>query len=183
MLFLALLACNKPVAPEAAVPAQPPREAPTPAPADPMAPRPFPADALRAAMPTGTRLRFRIEPAGQPAVEERWEVMAATEADCTIRSVTHDATTGAVIEGPVTATTTWAELVAHAAFPVALTRIEDASVTVPAGTFETKRYTVEDLDGTVRVFDFAPSLPGPPVQVSATKDGVPRMSMTLLERS
>lgn len=158
-------------------------EAAAPAPADPMAPRPFTEAELRAAMPVGTRLRFRIDPHGQPSVEERWEVTAATGADCTIRSVVHDPVTGAVIEEQGSATSTWAELVAHAAFPVALTTIEDAMVTVPAGTFPTRRYTVRDLDGTTRVFDFATALPGPPVQVSATRDGAPLMTMTLSERS
>jgi len=181
MLVLLWVGCTKTVAPEVAVP-EPVAPAPV-VPADPMAPRPFTVEQLRAAFPVGTKLRFRIEAEGKPAIEERWEVVAADAVGCTIASKVHDAASGEVVEDEGGAVSTWAELVEHAAFPVALTKIEDGSVTVPAGTFETRRYTVSDLDGTVRVFDFAPSLPGPPVKLTATRDGAVALSMTLLERS
>ncbi|MEQ1503505.1 MAG: hypothetical protein ABMB14_14810 [Myxococcota bacterium] len=179
--------CTSHAPPVSPVPAPAPAPAPVPgpvaepapAPVDDAAPRPYTADQLRAAMPVGTVIRYRItDPDG--VVENRMEVTAATDVSATITSVVTDAA-GAVLRDEGAADSAWTELVDHAKFPAAATVIEDASVTVPAGTFAVKRYTVTAPDG-VRVFDFAPALPGPPVRMTQSVGGQVVGTMELVER-
>lgn len=133
------------------------------------APRLFTVEQLRAGTPQGRVIELRIEAAGKPTIIDRWDFVAVDEVGATIRSVTRDEA-GAVIAEDV-GTSTWAELHAHGAFPAATTTVEDGvDLSVPAGTFMTRLYTVTDGD-TTRRFWFAVDLPGPPVQFTTEQGG------------
>lgn len=138
---------------------------------------------LRDGFPLGTRMRLRLELAGSPAIEQRWEVVGHTAEGCTIASTVHDAETGALLRDEGSGRSTWEELLGHGRFPAARTEIADDTVTVPAGTFATRRYTVREDDGSVKVLHFAKGLPGPPVSLVVTRDGAVTSSMVLLERT
>ena len=131
----------------------------------------------------GTRLTYRIEHTGRPTTEERWEVVAADERGCTIASQLVDPATGDRIADQGAATTEWSAFAARSAFLSRLTTITDATSTVPAGTFATRRYTVGEPNGVVRIYDFAPDLPGPPVRIVTTRDGEVRETLVLAEVS
>jgi hypothetical protein len=145
-----------------------------------IAPRPFTPEQLRDGMPVGETFRYRKEVQGEAAIEERWVVVAADEVGCTLETRSTDPATGEPVEGQ--GTSTWAELVDHAAFPAAATTRVEGTVTVPAGTFEAITYTVQEPDGTVSVYDFAKAHPGPPIRLVSTREGVVTRSMILLER-
>ena len=103
----------------------------------------------------------------------------------TISFVT-EAEDGEVTEPRQPASYTWAELRTHALYPAEATTVEDATVEVAAGSFQTRRYTVRsEVDGatSVTVFDFAVKLPGPPVRFVTTTDGVVTTRWELLSRS
>jgi hypothetical protein len=146
-----------------------------------IAPRPFTAEQIRDAMGTGTLIRLRFAPAGEPAHDEIWRVTASDADGCTIASTRVGA------DGQETAageeTDRWDELMEHATFPADATAVSTGTVTVPAGTFETKRYVVTKADGTVSTYDFAPTMPGPPISLVITAGGSPVFSMTLVERT
>ncbi len=179
--LLLLLAC----APKTAAPS-----APTDAPTAPAAtapetlPTPYTAEQLRAAMPVGTTMRYRLDAAEQPTMEQRWVVTAADEQTCTIASTMHDPQSGELKVDEGAETSAWTELRDHAAFPPGLTTETSEEIDIPAGHFATRVYHVRQPDGPIRHFWFAPELPGPPVQmVVAAPDGTELMKMTLLERS
>lgn len=185
------LGCPKPVvADPTAVPAAVPAAAvPVPAADVPvaLAPRLFDAAGLRDGFVLGTKLRLAVQAAGAPPVEQRWEVIEHTASGCTIRSEDVDPSTGAPLGPPEVGTSTWAELESHASFPADHTEVADDTITVPAGTFTTRRYTVRGDDGTTKVVHFAVDLPGPPVSMVVTGDGTAAggvlFSMVLLERT
>lgn len=187
-LLVCLAACAPKTAPAPApapapTPAAAPAAAPAPAaPAEALAPRLFDAAALRDGFALGTKLRLRMEADGR-AVEERWEVVGHTADGCTIASSAYDPDTGALLEDQGQGTSTWTELESHASFPASRTAVADDTITVPAGTFETRRYTVSEPDGAVAVYHFAKTLPGPPVSLVITQGGATVRSMVLLERT
>lgn len=188
MWILLASACAKPAAPTAPAPSA--AVAPTSggepfAPlADGTAPRPFTAEQIRAAMPVGTEIHLRMEAPPEAPVEQRWTVTAATAETCTIASRVVDPASGATVADEGEGTSAWAELVEHAAFPAAATRIEHGTISVPAGTFEIVRYTVAGDDGHTRVYSFAVALPGPPVSLVETDAaGATVHAMTLLSRA
>lgn len=147
----------------AKAPATPPAAESTSA----FAPTPYTAQELRAAMPVGHVIRVKIEAAGQPPIEERWEVTAATAEDVTI-------TTGSAAPE----TTRWEELRDHAKFPAAATVITDGSL----GPVATKHYVVTQPDGTVETYDFSVTQAGPPLLLVSTKDGRQLVRFEVLER-
>lgn len=137
---------------------------------DGSAPRLFSLEQLRQGSPQGRIIELRITVAGKPPVVDHWEFTKVDAETATIHSVTRDAD-GKVIADE-TGTSNWTELHDHGKFPSAATRIEDGVVlTVPAGTFKTRLYTVRADATTVRRFWFASDLPGPPVQFTTEKDG------------
>lgn len=167
-----LVACGAPPAPTSTVTTT------TAAVTEPTAPRLFTVAQLRDGTPQGRIVELRIEAAGQPTVIDHWEFTAVDEAGATIRSVTRDEA-GAVIAEDV-GRSTWAELHAHGAFPAAATTIEDGvTITVPAGEFTTRLYTVTDGDRTRR-FWFAVALPGPPVQFTTEEGGAEVLRVQML---
>ncbi|HEY4178269.1 MAG TPA: hypothetical protein VGM90_15585 [Kofleriaceae bacterium] len=133
------------------------------------APMLFTVDQLRAGCPQGRKIELRIEMADKPAIVEDWEFTKVDKRSATIHSVTHDEAGDPISEE--TSTSKWTDLHEHAKFPAAKTTIDDkVSLTIPAGTFTTRLYTV--LDGaTTKRFWFAVDLPGPPVQFTTETDG------------
>lgn len=139
-----------------------------PQPAAEFAPQLFTVEQLRAGNAKGRTIELQIEVDGKSTIEH-WEFTEVTETAATIHSITRDPA-GTVLADE-TGTQPWTELHKHGQFPAATTRIDnDVEVTVPAGTFKTRLYTVT-ADGSVRKFWFAAELPGPPVQFTTEKDG------------
>jgi hypothetical protein len=151
-----------------------------------IAPRPFTSDEIRAAMPVGERLRFRIVMAGKPPTEEEWTVTAANADGCTIRSMTYDPN-GTLLEDQGEATSKWTELEAHATFPARSTQRSEGEIEVPAGRYPAWLYTVTEPgangDMEVRSYAFAKTLPGPPVRFTVRHKDDEVFSMTLLSRA
>lgn len=182
LLLLGACAAHAPQTPTAA-PAQPDAVVAAP---DALAPRPFTPEQIRAAMPLGAVLRFRMEVAGEAPVEERWEVVAANETACTLSSRLFNPDTGALVEDQGDGTSTWAELAGHASFPAADTAVSDSEADVPAGHFATRLYDVQGQDQgqpTRSRYHFALELPGPPVLFTTEVAGTEVFRMALLERS
>jgi hypothetical protein len=124
---------------------------------------------LRNGNQPGRVIELRMEADGKPTTIEHWEFTAASDETTTIHSITKDET-GKVLADE-TGTSTWAELHKHGQFPASATMIEDnVEITVPAGTFKTRLYTVKAGDATRR-FWFATELPGPPVQFTTEQNG------------
>jgi hypothetical protein len=168
LVVLVMVACGgQASAPAPVTAATPPTPATSATPA--YAPQLFTLEQLRAGNPEGRTIELRMELDGAPATIEHWEFTAVDAETATIHAITRDEA-GAVIADQ-TGTSTWQELHRHAQFPAAETTIEDGvSVTVPAGSFRTRLYTVTSGE-TVRRFWFAEELPGPPVQFTTEKAG------------
>lgn len=157
--------------------------APTAAKSEDHAPWPFTAEQIRDAMPVGTKLVYRMTPGGKDPYDEHWEVTAATPETGTIAARLVKPETGELLEDQGAGTSTWTELRDHATFLKRATTITEATVTVPAGTYRTRRYTIRADDGSVRVYDFAPALPGPPVSLVVTKGEATTWQMSLVRRT
>lgn len=164
VIAVALVACSH-AAPPPAKPAPPP---PTEATAE-IAPVLFTLEQLRAGNPQGRVIELRIEAEGKPTVTEHWEFTAVDAEHATIHAITRDEA-GTVLADE-TGTERWEVLLQHGQFPAAVTTYQDnVEVTVPAGTFTTRLYTVRSGD-TTRQFWFAADQPGPPVQFTTEKAG------------
>ena len=134
-----------------------------------IAPQLFTVEQLRAGNPQGRIIEFRMEADGKPTTIEHWEFTAVDAENATIHAITRDES-GTVLADE-TGTSTWTELHKHGQFPAAATTIEDnVQITVPAGTFTARLYTVKAGD-TTRQFWFATELPGPPVQFTTEQAG------------
>jgi len=134
-----------------------------------VAPQLFTVEQLREACFVGRVIEYRMAAEGKPTTIEHWEFVAADDQEATIHSITRDEA-GKVLED-TTAKASWDELYKHGQFPAAATSIEDGvPLTVAAGEFQTRLYTVTDGD-TVRRFWFATTLPGPPVQFTTERGG------------
>lgn len=144
-----------------------------------LAPPPFTAEQIRDATKPGRTYVFQLELPEQAPVKRRIRFVAADDTGCTMETAVLDAS-GKPQGEPRRSEITWSALVAHAAYPKAATTIEDASIEVPAGMFETLRYTVVD-GGQTTVAHFAKSLPGAPVSHRVEKDGELVSAMTLVE--
>lgn len=133
------------------------------------APTPYTADQIRAASPAGRRIEFRVEAAGKPMTVSVMSFVKSDDAGAEVESVTLDET-GHEIGTRSTGRATWEELRAHASFPQSSTTIGDETITVPAGAFDCRVYTVTRGDRTM-TFWFAKSLPGPPVRMTVAVAG------------
>jgi hypothetical protein len=123
-------------------------------------------------------IELRMELDGKPTTIEHWEFTKVDATSATIHSITRDEAGTTLADE--TSTSTWAELHDHAKFPAASTTFEDnVSLTVPAGTFTTRHYTVT-RDGAKSELWFAVDLPGPPVLFTTEKDGKVIMRGTML---
>jgi hypothetical protein len=162
VLAVALVACSQPTqtGPAAPAPASTPSE---------FAPQLFTVEQLRAGNLPGRVIELRVEAEGKPTTIEQMSFTAATADEVTIRSVSKDESGKVLADETVAAR--WTELHKHGQFPAAATTFEDnVEITVPAGTFKTRLYTVTAGDATRR-FWFAADLPGPPVQFTTEQAG------------
>lgn len=161
-----------------------PADASAKAPAEVMASPPFDAEALRAGIPIGTRIRTSITQAGAPEVEHRWEFVASTALDTTVHMTNFDAA-GTLLEDASRAFT-WVELAGHATFPAAATVRTDVVYDGPMGHLDAWLYTVTTSgeDGVMQVerYEFAKTLPGPPVLYTIERQGEETFRMQMLER-
>lgn len=130
-------------------------------------------------MPVGTSLTFRFEPAGKPPYVETWTVTAADAETGTLATRREHADGTVETEPPGAAK--WSDYANHATFPASATTISDSQITTPAGTFATRLYVVRK-DGAIHRYQFAPALPGPPVQLEIEQDGAIALKMTLIGR-
>jgi len=147
--------------------------APGPPPPETLPP-PFSAAALRAGLPEGTEIIFRVTAGGPPMIQS-WSFMAPDDEGVTVRATVDD-------DQPEDSRSSWAALAGHATFPSAITTRVDREVTVEAGTFDAWGYEVAGPDGGVRRYFFAPSMPGPPVWMEALQGDEVLMTMELVAR-
>jgi len=152
---------------------------PTIASRDALAPPPFTADQIRAATPDGRTWVFRME-GGHVPMTRRWGYTAVdAEGAMVLQADWYDGQ-------PAPATSreagrvTWAQIADAERFPAKATTIEDATITVPAGTFACRLYTVRD-GGDVMRYWFAKDLPGLQIRYERTLDGELVDTMVLLE--
>jgi hypothetical protein len=173
----------------AAEPAAATATAPEPAAAttdDPAAhlPPPFTAAELRAGLPVGTEIVFKLEAAGQETQLQHWTFTAADDSGCTIAAklLRED---GSLISDEGEGTSSWAELESHAHFPAARSTRTESTVTVAAGTFDSWLFEVQPAapDQPVKRLQFARTLPGPPVLMEVIAGGEVVMRMELLSRT
>jgi hypothetical protein len=163
-------------------PASPPAAAPAAAEPEPdLATPPFTAEQIRDATRAGRSYEFKMEAAGQPAVIHKITFVEVTAEHATAEAIDLDAS-GKPLGPAERGTSTWAELVGHAAYPRSSTVISDESVEVPAGKFECMLYTVVEGPLRKRTY-FARSLPGAPVLMVVEQDGQVLQTLTLLSHS
>ncbi len=146
---------------------------------------PFSPDEIRAGFPVDLQVTFVLVEPDQPPVTSAWHVVEAGPDDVTIRYTMRDAADQPMGE-PQQRTHTWAELSAHADFPVEATTWSEAPVTVRAGTFERARtyvvHRVEEGVPTEEHYSFSLAHPGPPLQVLTLRHGEEIRRMELIER-
>ncbi len=150
-----------------------------------MAPPPFTADEMRAGTPSGRTVV--LEETSPDSGEKTRRTILYTNVNPTGGGVhvTFSDASGAALASQITATFTWAQQERQVTRPANVTRIEQARITVPAGTFDTLLYTVDELrdDGLRRVMKdwYAREVPGIPVKSLMTLDGRVVHDSVLLE--
>lgn len=147
-----------------------PCDAPKPGPSFPVrgdAPPPFTAEQIRDATQSGRRYEWRVETDGKPPATEITLFAAVNEEGADIVSGADDES----LQSAKPTRVTWDDLLRHAAFPAEQTSIQRKQVTVGAGTFDCKVYTVKKADGVVEYYYFADDLPGAPVVRYTEKGG------------
>lgn len=187
-VLFALAACGG--SPQAAQSPQP-TEAAQPAPGEAPAPAgeamgalarsPFTAEQIRDATPVGRAYRFAMRQ-GEQEAQVTVRFVEVTPDQATIER-TIVAASGKVLE-QASETSTWQQIVGHAAYPADSTEITDATVEVPAGTFDAMLYTVtgeQDGKPVVSRMYFAKALPGAPVKTEITVGEQVIFSMVLVE--
>ena len=173
LLFLACAHKDAPTAPSAVEAA---------AAAQAMAPTPYTAAEIRDALPVGTVVVYRRVEAGNAPYLNRMTMVSADAVECRIADAIVDEQGNVVTEeGEIEAS--WEELRKHAEFPVAALQTSEDAVDVPAGHFDTWKYVVTDPDGTVTTYQFARTLPGPPVWMEVRASDTVAFSMELVSRT
>jgi hypothetical protein len=174
---IALAAC-------ASSPASSPTAAAPAAPAAASAPLPYTAEQLRAASPVGRVMRYRVAQGGTAAIVS-FRFTASTADAATIETTTSDEA-GTALGAPESATTPWAELAKHAAYPAATTSSEPAEIETPAGRVAATKYVARQAhaDGrpsvTIAYFTRDVAHAGPPVKLLVEVGGAVVVDMTLL---
>jgi hypothetical protein len=146
------------------------------------APTPYTAEQIREGCPTGRVAVFLIEVPGRPKVHQVHRFV-----DAGAEGVTHETTLqtleGRTIGEDTSTRSRWKELQAHASFPERATRVSEARITVPAGSFDCRLYTVTTMEKGEKVtkhLHFARALPGPPVRFEQSIDDRVVFTMTLI---
>lgn len=157
------------------------RPLPTAEPDDVLFPPPFPADEIREATQEGRTYVWRVTtPDG---VSLRKVVFRDVEEKGASVEALNSTESGQPLSDLSRAPVTWAELESHAHYPAPSTVVEEETITVPAGTYSTWRYTVtlETQEGVqVTRAWFALELPGAPVRHEVELDGVLSSKMELI---
>jgi len=151
-----------------------------------MLPTPYTLAQMRAGWAPGVALAFRIESAGKPTVVQRWEVVAHPDPDTAETAFTTFAEDGTtVVSERVVRPARLDDLRRHAEFPAPHTTVESVQLDTPMGKLDGWRYTVKNPDNAAEqtVFEFAASLPGPPVRMVKTVDGTAVHTMRMTERT
>ena len=173
LLFLACAHKDAPASPSAVEAA---------AAAQSMAPTPYTAAQIRDALPVGTVVVYRRVEAGSDPYLNRMTMVSADAVACRIADAIVDEQ-GNVISEEGETEASWEELRKHGEFPVAAVQRSEDSVDVPAGHFDTWKYVVTEPDGTVTTYQFARTLPGPPVRMEARAGDAVVFSMELVSRT
>jgi len=146
------------------------------------APTPFSAEQIRDATQDGRRYTFDMSVRGKRTGQRIMTFSNVSAQGATISSHNTDlqgVTVGAVMSNTVT----WEDLRKHAEYPRGGTTIVEAKVTVPAGSYDCKQYTVVTVDKngaeTVTLAWFATKLPGAPVKMDIRRNGEPILGMAL----
>lgn len=172
--LLFALSCASKTAPVAAPPAE--------APADAMAPTPYTADEIRESMPVGSVLVYRRVESGKDPYLNRMTVLSADPSGCKIADAIVDEQ-GNVVSEQGESVAGWEDLRKHAEFLATSVERTDDAVDVPAGHFKTWKYVVSEGGGTVTTYQFARTLPGPPVWMETRNEGAVSFAMELVSRS
>lgn len=141
-----------------------------PRPAADTAAPPFTATQIREATLAGRTFVFSVVADGAPPALQQLRFTVVDARGCVTQSVTLDAK-GTSMDDVASHGATWDELVQHGTYPAAATTVEEVEVTVPAGTFAARKYTVRGDDGGVTTAWFAVELPGPPIRHVVTREG------------
>lgn len=139
-----------------------------------LAPTPFTAAEIRAGCRVGNVIELLVEGDGEEPYRRYNRYVACDEEGATLER----GRAGGDVESR---RVTWAELQAHAAFPAAVTTIENDTIETPLGTLDCLRYTVSAGDD-VTVFWFAPAYPGMPVRIRDQENGR-TVTTTMIARS
>ncbi|WP_028785280.1 hypothetical protein [Terracoccus sp. 273MFTsu3.1] len=142
------------------------------------APTPFTADEIRAGCPDGRTITLLVEPADGPSWQRVNRFVDPDEDGATLqrwRIGPDGHREGEVEEGRMT----WLQLQGHASFPVSAVTVTPDTVELPLGTVDALRYAVDDGEGGVATFWFAPAFPGMPVryETPAEDGGTDRTTM------
>jgi hypothetical protein len=183
--LIALAACGgSPQAAQSPQPTEASQAAPgagAPAPAGEAAGAPFTAEQIRDATLVGRTYRFALRQ-GEQDVQVTVRFTKVTPDQASMERTIVDAA-GKILE-QATEDTTWQQIVGHAAYPADATEITDATVEVPAGTFDAMLYTVSgEQEGkpVVSRMYFAKALPGAPVKTEIMVGDQVVFSMVLVE--
>lgn len=133
-------------------------------------PTPFSAAQIRAACGPGRRNEYRVTTADGASHHTVWWFEDG-DADGATIARHHADLDGNPMTEVTRSRSSWLDLQRHASYPAATTQIEHGEITTPAGTFACWCYVAADGDDVTRAW-FARSLPGPPVLVTTTRDGV-----------
>lgn len=145
------------------------------------APTPFTAAQIRAATSEGRTYTFEVTSDGK-TMYRKLTFHDVSDAGASFDAVNLDAQR-TPLGPPQSQPVTWDELESHARYPAAHTRIEVASVEVPAGRFDCKLYVVEEQTEAgpkqTRAW-FAKALPGAPVRHEVRVAGEITSTMVLV---
>jgi hypothetical protein len=142
-------------------------------------PTPFTAAEIRAASLPGRTVRsLLIEPGADPYV--RVTRFASGDADGGERESWTEAPDGRRLTEPERERATWLELQEHASMPADDTRIDPETIDIPAGHYDSLRYTRVDGE-TVDTFWFAISAPGMPLRFEQRVEGELVFSSTAIQ--
>lgn len=148
-------------------------------------PTPFSAAEIRAGIPAGCVLTFRIEAGGADHNFITTRFFAPTEEGISLVTNTTDAA-GRERERPSSTHSTWADLQANASFPSSRTVLSIERHRFPLGSPECLLYTVtgeERGQPKITRFWFDPQRPGPPVEMTISVTGKLRYRMLLVKES
>ena len=143
-----------------------------------IAPVPFSPDQIRAATRDGRTYVFLLRNPGKPDLRLEFRFTDPRANDVKLTRVTYTMD-GQPAGKPSANRIPWAGLVKHAHYPADATTIEPERVTVPAGTFAAKKYTVVQGHKVTTAW-FAAKLPGAPVKHISTVNGKVASDLQLL---